>query len=527
MKLVERIKNWWNKGGDALVAMVSTESYNSILDHPKINFDADELKRIETSFRHYRGIYDKVHYLNTMQQERIRSYFFINMTKSVSKYLKTLTFNERCEIHIGVADEETGEYPKSVESEFAREILDRTKFKKKLSDYLEPMFATGGIVVKPYYDSEAKKIDFSWCLADAFIPLRSNTNDISEGVIPTVTKKIEERKEIHYTLLEFHEWEGDLYIISNELYRSEQSHQMGKRVPLTSLDAYKNLEPLTVIPNLSRPLFTYLKPAGFNNLSPRSPLGLGVLDNSRSTVAAINDTYDQFHWEVKDGEQKSIISDHFTKTRMDANGRPIQYFDKDTSAFIALPGEIDNMLHKDITRQIRTTEYKEALNEFKSTLEMEVGLSPNTFTITDSGGVKTATEVISEDSETFKTRNEHVSELSDGIKDLIISTFELAKEVKVNGKPLYSGRIPERDEIGIDFDDGVFVSRESELEFYSKAGLNNLIPQQESIERLFNLPPAKAKEWVSRIAEDRLRSAPDMAQANAESTLLGQSELGD
>lgn len=509
------------------MAILEKEEYNSILDHPKINFDSKELDRIKESFMHYKGEYPKVTYVNSLRNKREREYFYINMTKVVSKYLTKLVFNERCEINIGIPNEETGEYPKTPASDFVREVLDRTNFKKSFAEYLEPMFATGGLVVRPYYDAEQKRIEFSWCLADAFIPLKSNTNGIYEGCIPTTTVIQKDGKKYHYTLLEFHEWVSDLYVISNELYKSEESGKLGKRVSLSELVVYENLQPISTIPNLSRPLFTYIKPSDFNNINPRSPLGLGILDNSRSTVKAINDTYDEFRWEVKDGRQRTIVSDHFTRTRYDADGRPITLLDDETNAFLALPGELENMNIRDITKQIRAEEYRQALNEFKSTLEMEVGLSPNTFTITSTGGIKTATEVISEDSETFQTRNMHIGAVRDGIRDIIISTFELAKYVKVNDVPLYSGDIPTEDEIGVDFDDGVFVSRDSELEFYVKAKLNKLIPQREAIQKMFRVPPATAKEWISDMEQDELRSMPDMTQARAESSLLGSNELGD
>lgn len=524
MGLFSRIKGLFSKGGDALVAMVKTETYDSILDHPKIKFDASELKRIEQSFMHYRGQYPQVEYLNVQREAVKRDYFFINMTKVVSKYLTTLTFNERCKINIGTLNEDTSEYPQSQEADFVAEILDRTSFKKNLSSYLEPMFATGGLVIRPYYDAGEKEINFSYCLADAFIPLRNNTNNIAEGCIPTLTTVTEGDKKVHYMLLEFHEWEDDLYIISNELYRSEVVGKLGKRVSLTALDVYKDLEPMTTISGLSRPLFSYFKPAGFNNINPRSPLGIGILDNSRSTVKAINDTYDEFRWEVKDGKQRTIISDHFIKAKYDSTGRPTQYFDADTSAFVALPGDMDDMTYKDITKHIRTTEYTEALDKFKSTLEMEVGLSPNTFSITNSGGIKTATEVVSEDSETYKTRNEHVSSIRDSIIDLIISTFELAKFVKVEGKPLYTGQIPERDEIGIDFDDGVFNDKSAELNFIGKARVNRLMPQVEAIMRLNGLPRATAQEWADRINKELEEQSYDRRQAYSESTLLGDEE---
>ncbi len=506
------------------MAMIQHESYDSILDHPKVDFDQAELKRIDESFRHYKGEYPDIDYINTNRERRRRKQKTINMTKVVSDHLATLVFNEQCEIKIGKADEDTGEYPESKESKFVREILDRTDFKKNLSKYLEPTFATGGLVIRPYFDTGTRKIEFSWCLADAFIPLRSNSNSISEGLIPTYTTMAEGDKTYFYTLLEFHEWESDLYIISNELYKSDEKGRLGDRVQLTELDAFKNLEPVTVVSGLSRPLFTYFKTSGFNNINPHSPLGLGVCDNSRSTVNAINDTYDEFNWEIKDGKRRTLISDHFLKSAEIGQSRPQQVFDDESNAFVAMPGKIDDMIYKDLTHNIRSEQYITAINKQIQMLELEVGLSTNTFTYQADSGVTTATEVVSKDSKTFRTRNKHVAELRDGIKDLIISTFELAKFVKVDGRPLYSGNVPNRDEIGIDFDDGVFTDKQSELTFLSQAKLNNLIPEIEAMQRLFDVPLSTAKEWQEMIKQDKLKLMPDLQQARSESSMLGAEE---
>ena len=524
MGVIQRIKNWWNKGGNNLMAMFQNETYEHILDHPKINFDQSELRRIEQTFKHYKGDYPDVSYLNTKRERRNRPYKSINMTKIVAEHLATLVFNEQCKINIGSAEEETGEYPDTPEAEFVKEILERNDFKKNLSKYLEPTYATGGLVVRPYYDAGSKQIEFSWCLADAFIPLRNNTNSISEGCIPTYTTLVTDGVTHHYTLLEFHEWIDDLYVISNELYKSSEKDRLGTRVPLSDLKAYADLEPITPIEGLSRPLFSYFKPSGFNNINPHSPLGLGLLDNSRSTVTAINDTYDEFNWEIKDGKRRMIISDHFLKSAEIGESRPQQVFDDQSSAFIALPGKIDEMIYKDLTHNIRSSQYIESINKLFQTLEMEVGLSTNTFTYQADSGVTTATEVVSKDSKTFRTRNKHVAELRDSIRDLIISTFELAKFVKVDGKALYSGNIPSRDEIGIDFDDGVFNDKQSELDFLSTAKLNNFIPEIEAIQRLFDVPLATAKEWQEMIKKDRLDAMPDMQQAMSESSMLGAEE---
>lgn len=58
------------------------------------------------------------------------------------------------------------------------------------------------------------KIELSWALADAFYPFKSNSGGISEGVIKSTTALIENGEHVFYTLLEFHEWEKILKVMT-------------------------------------------------------------------------------------------------------------------------------------------------------------------------------------------------------------------------------------------------------------------------------------------------------------------------
>src|SRR5690625_5847963 len=177
----------------------------------------------------------------------------LNMRKLSADVLAGLVFNEQCEVYVSDAnDEEEKENSFQSAHEFIQHVFEHNKFKKNLSDYLEPMFALGGLTVRPYVN-ESGEIEFSWAIANAFYPLRSNSNGISEGVMKSVTTKYDGDKAEYYTLLEFHEWKNGLYTITNELYKSESPNEIGKQVPLEEI--YEGLENQTTIKGLTRPLF--------------------------------------------------------------------------------------------------------------------------------------------------------------------------------------------------------------------------------------------------------------------------------
>lgn len=100
---------------------------------------------------------------------------------------------------------------------------------------------------------------------------------------------------------------------------------------------------------------------------------------------------------------------------------------------------------------------------------------------------------------TFRTRNDHVYEVEQFIKGLIVSTLELAQTYN-----LFSGEIPTFEEIGVDFDDGVFQDRNALMDFYGKAATFKFMPTVEIIQRLWKVPEEVAKEWVKHIREESL-----------------------
>lgn len=514
MSIIQSIKNLFKRGGYAL----SGQTLKTINDHPKINIDPNELARIENSMSQYEGNYPKVEYVNSNGHLQKREYMTINMRKLSADVLSGLVFNEQCEVVVSDADddEDKSNAYKSA-NDFIQHVFEHNDFKKNLADYLEPMFALGGLTVRPYVDQASGEIEFSWALANAFYPLRSNSNGISEGVMKSVTIKVEKGKEIYYTLLEFHEWENDLYVITNELYRSDNKGEIGKRVPLSEL--YEDLEERATIENLSRPNFNYVKPSGFNNINPHSPLGLGIADNSNSTLKKINDTYDQFWWEIKMGQRTVFVSDHMLSLLPDENGQPPrQIFDPDVNVYKSMRMSSDEEFVKDVTSDIRTEQYITAINQSLRTLEMELKLSVGTFSF-DGRSMKTATEVVSENDLTYRTRNDHVNEVEKFIKGLVVSVLELAKAYG-----LYSGDIPTFEHIGVDFDDGVFQDRAALLKFYGQAKTFGFIPTVEVIQRVFKVPKETAEQWLKDIQAEQMAFDPMEVNDRTARRMFGDEE---
>ncbi|BDP64766.1 TPA: phage portal protein [Enterococcus faecium] len=479
--MFDKLKALFRIGG-AKIGMV--ETLNSITDHPKIAMSDSELSRIRNNKEIYRNVYGDIEYINSDGYRQTRPFHSLNVSKVVSRKLSKLVFNDGCNISL---DDEKAD-------EFLQSVFADNKFRKNFGEELEAGYAIGGLALRPYVDTNSGKIKISFCRADTFFPLQSNTNDISEAAIATVTQQAEGQKTIYYTLLEFHEWVDGKYRIRNELYRSEEQKQVGVRIPLNSLEKYKNLQEETILDGFSRPLFVYIKLAGKNNINLDSPLSLGVIDNAKRQLADINEKYDEFMWEIEEARRKILASDHFFRVKYDSNGKPVKRFDSKTSVFQQLKS--DEIFIDEFAPSLRSTEFIASINFILRIIELQTGFSSGTFSF-DGQSVKTATEIISENSETFSTRSDNVLIVEEALKELITTIFELAAAYKLFNPVKELG-------INIDFDDGVFQSQDAKADYYSKLVTAGLTSKLTAIQKLTGVTEKEAKRIVYEIRAETL-----------------------
>nr|WP_281528723.1 phage portal protein [Enterococcus faecium] len=501
--MFDKLKALFRIGG-AKIGMV--ETLNSITDHPKIAMSDSELSRIRNNKEIYRNVYGDIEYINSDGYRQTRPFHSLNVSKVVSRKLSKLVFNDGCNISL---DDEKAD-------EFLQLVFADNKFRKNFGEELEAGYAIGGLALRPYVDTNSGKIKISFCRADTFFPLQSNTNDISEAAIATVTQQAEGQKTIYYTLLEFHEWVDEKYRIRNELYRSEEQKQVGVRIPLNSLEKYKNLQEETILDGFSRPLFVYIKLAGKNNINLDSPLSLGVIDNAKRQLADINEKYDEFMWEIEEARRKILASDHFFRVKYDSNGKPVKRFDSKTSVFQRLKS--DELFIDEFAPSLRSTEFIASINFILRIIELQTGFSSGTFSF-DGQSVKTATEIISENSETFSTRSDNVLIVEEALKELITTIFELAAAYKLFNPVKELG-------INIDFDDGVFQSQDAKADYYSKLVTAGLTSKLNAIQKLTGATEKEAKRIVYEIRTENLEmDYPEQDESAVQQTIENGNDI--
>lgn len=485
MGLIQRIKDLFWKGAAATGV---TGSLSKITDDPRISIDPDEYVRIQTDLEYYS---DKLRYVRYQSQRgalKRRLKNTLNLTKTAARRIASVVFNEKADIHINKN--------KSAD-EFLNKVLLDNDFKNKFEEALEKGVALGGFAMRPYIDGNHIKI--AWVRADQFYPLQSNTNDISEAAIASRTQVTEGNQTKYYTLLEFHQWQNDeAYQITNELYKSDSPDLVGNQVPLSMLPVYKDLAEQVTIENLQSPLFAYFKTPGANNINIESPLGLGVVDNAKDVLDDVNDVHDQFMWEIRLGQRHIAVKPEML--RFDDEHKPT--FDSDQNLYVGLISDDDKTTGiKDMTTAIRTVQYKDAINHFIREFEVQIGLSSGTFSYSNDG-LKTATEVVSNNSMTYQTRSSYLTMVEKAIDELCMAIFELASkgELFKDGKPLFDIDLANEPlDVECHFDDGVFVDKDKQLEEDTKTMLAGGMSKQTFLQRNYGMSADEAQEELAKI----------------------------
>lgn len=395
--------------------------------------------------------------------------------KAVCSELAGLIWAEQCDVHVSRKGfNADAEHPDKLAA-FIETVLKDNNFKTKMREHIEQDVALGGGTLKVWCDLDkdqngvdvagSEKIKIGYGMADQFVPISWTNADITEGVF--ISR--EARGGYYYTRLEFHRWDGGEYVISNELYRkktgaSESQDIFGERVPLNEI--YTNLSEEVKIGGLQRSLFSYYRPNIANNLDDNSPLGISIYANALSTLKALDICYDSFVREFVLGKKRIIVPASAIKLITDpVTGKRCRYFDADDEAYEAMAADdLENLQIKDNTVELRVEEHEAAINAFLSILAFQLGLSAGSLTFDKAEGLKTATEVISEKSKTYKTVKQHQSGVQSAVEKLVHNIVDVAilYGIKYDGvtvESLAAGGY----EVSVYFDDAIIQDRQTNI----------------------------------------------------------------
>ena len=302
-------------------------------------------------------------------------------------------------------------------------ILDNkvNNFTTNFPIFIEQVMALGNGALIEYKDNGVTTIDY--VTGDLVIPYKY-TNSYVYGLI-TVSRYSEiedaetnKEKTFYYTHITYHEHENGKYKRKHELYKSENDNELGNEINFNEI--YPDIEKEDEI-ETDVPYFQVLKPNLANNLDMSSPLGISIFANSIDRFKAIDLKYDSFSREFVLGKKRILVDNTTLKAKAipNENGKIdyVQQFDANDEVYVAVEG-MEKQPAKEIDFTLRTKDHIDAINAELNWLSSNVGLGENYYKF-DGVSVKTATEVISENSKAFRTRTRHLINVNDVVYDLV------------------------------------------------------------------------------------------------------------
>ena len=364
----------------------------------------------------YRGFYKPWHLIDAptiADPKHKRNLAYLNLSKAVCAELAGIVWTDQCDVAVSTTGVESEEDPLN---DFVQDVLKQNNFNRKMVEAVEQAAALGGEAVKTWYEIRRDKegneipdtgrIRIGFAMADQFVPTQWDNATVSGGIFVTRQAK----GGWYYTLLEWHEWDGTTYVIRNELYRAEIKKDeqgndqdiLGFRYPLAALYPFMDEE---VAVDTEKSLFTYFRTPDANNIDDNSPLGISIYANAMETLHAIDICFDSFVREFRLGKKRIIVPARMIRQVVDpVTGQQLRYFDATDETYEALStDDPDSLKIQDNSVALRVDEHVAALNAFLNIFCLQVGLSAGTFSFDAHDGLKTATEVVSENSKTYKT----------------------------------------------------------------------------------------------------------------------------
>lgn len=272
---------------------------------------------------------------------------------------------------------------------FLQDVLKENHFYERFPAFLEKVFALGGGAVKVYWDNGVK-LDF--VEADCFVPTKWDGRCITGA---TFASEVTDGDK-HYWLTETQELCGDELSVENRLFTDA-----GAKAELS--EVLPALSEKSVINGLSKPLFVYIG-TGLSGAKGCRLLGSSVLKGTEDTLKSLDIVFDSLAREFILGKKRIIVPYYAVRGEYDENGDIRRYFDVNDEVFQAMSvSDTEDLKITDNTAELRVAEHTEAISALLDLLCMQVGLSEGALSY-KGGTIRTATEVVSRNSRTYRTQ---------------------------------------------------------------------------------------------------------------------------
>ena len=443
----------------------------------------------------------------------------MNAGKMACAQMARYVWNERCSISASMANAPEDDPLNG----FLQMVLTDNRFGTAFGDLLEKGFALGGCALKEWVeipkdengnDIGEGKVRIGYTMASQFVPTAWDNSRVNSAIF--VSR--EARDGFYYSVVEWHRLDGTTYRVTNDLYRQpikdgEPQNILGWWYPLNEI--YPLLSPDTTIYDVHNAFFQYIRPFGANYADDNSPLGMSIFAPALNTLHGLDIMFDSLQREFVLGKKRIIAPARAMKVSAGVNGgRPDRYFDADDEVWEALATDNpEDLKIYDNSVELRIDPHLTGINGDLSILCAQIGFDPGTLSFDAQKGLKTATEVISENSKTFGTVKAHENIIADSLRQMVHAIFELAVHygLTYNGQTIES-MIAGGYEVNVTFDDSIIQDRQQDINQGTMLVGAGLMSKKKFMMDTLGYTEEDADKEIAQIAEEGRSNAIDVTR---------------
>lgn len=416
----------------------------------------------------------------------------LGMGKKVSEDWADLLFNEKVSITL---DDQAAD-------EFITQILEENNFTVRMNEGQEKKAALGTVAIVPYLDDVVindagdikggGRVRINYYTAPNIYPLSWENGSITECCF--VSYKNCNRKK--YAHLQYHELENSAdgffqYKIRNEVVDATNG-SMKEVTDWNEIPAFAGMVPV-IYTGTDEKQFVIDRLNIANNIDPDNPMGISVYANAEDVMQGIDIVYDSYINEFVLGKKRIFVRPDMVS--QDMFGTPA--FDDKDVVFYQMPeddGATDQLL-KEIDMSLRAAEHQQGLNDNLNIFSTKAGLGEKYYKF-DSGNLTTATQVISENSNLYRSICKHEIILETVLKELIRIILRLGNETGLS--------LNVDSEVTIKFDDSIIVDSNTEQTIRMQEVSAGIIDKVQYLMWRYGVDETEAKKMMPQHEDDSL-----------------------
>jgi A118 family predicted phage portal protein len=390
--------------------------------------------------------FHEYHVFNGLEHVKMRRYS-LGMAKKVAEDWADLLLNEKCAITL------EGE----AEQAAIDAIFEANNFEVKANEMQEMKSALGTVAYVARVDNatintdtgelvtaEGTTIKLDYVTAPNIFPLSWENGMVRECAF--ACEKVIDKET--YTYLQIHRLENGRYCIDNSIYRTTNGGCT--EVELSSVRGFENVQP-TIYTVSDKPQFVIDRLNIANNVDNTLPMGIPAFANAIDQLKAVDVAYDSYVNEFVLGKKRIMVKPEATK---DLDGNPV--FDTRDTVFYVLPEDTQSgSVVNEIDFTLRTSEHSTGIQDMLNALSSKCGFGQNHYKF-DGASVATATQVICENSDMFRTLKKHETVLESVLLELCSILLRMCNDYLGMG-------LNEDVKMSVDFDDSIIEDKQAEF----------------------------------------------------------------